>query len=210
MNRKLKKLLVCILLCASINQPVYANNIFIDNSSFEDDVLLDGEFIASASSWVTTGNAGTFNPNASQGIVTEGNNVGYAAGGSLTQVLSEVLTSNTHYELSVDVIERLDSNITDYTIQLLSGTTVIAQDINLLAPTNGSFLTSIISYSALAGDILLGSQLSIALSSTDHQVNFDSLTLNASSISAVPEPTSLALLGLGLAGFSFSRKKKLV
>ncbi len=62
-------------------------------------------------------------------------------------------------------------------------------------------------YTALAGDPQIGQALEIRLSSVGVQTNFDNVQLDAMTISDVPEPATLLLLGLGLAGLGFARRR---
>lgn len=53
-----------------------------------------------------------------------------------------------------------------------------------------------------------GTAMSIDFGGTVNQVGYDNITFGSIDPNQVPEPTSIALLGLGLAGFCFSRKRK--
>jgi len=185
-----------------------ASSVTINNYGFEADVLPDGGWSLSPTGWSKSGIAGSFNPTSSQGVATEGNNVAFASGGSLSQVLSGTLTANTAYTLTVDVIDRLDFEIVDYTIKLLAGGNVLDEDLSSLIPAipNGGFAKSTLAYTALTGDPFLGQQISIVLSSTAQQVNFDNVRLD---ISSVPVPAAVWFMGSGLLGLiGFSRKNK--
>ncbi len=184
-----------------------ASSVSINNASFETPVLPDGGFTLAVTDWTQSGFSSTFNPAAIHGIATDGENVATASqGGSLTQVLSESLTLNTVYTLSVDVIERFGLPFKDYSIQLLAGNTVIASDISSLNPAPGSSVTSSLSYTALAGDADLGAALSIVLSAPGTQVSFDNVNLDAT-VSNVPVPAAVWLFGSSLLGLIGFRKK---
>ena len=53
-----------------------------------------------------------------------------------------------------------------------------------------------------------GIAMSIDFGGTVNQVGYDNITFGSTDPNQVPEPTSVALLGLGLAGFCFSRRRK--
>jgi hypothetical protein len=153
-------------------------------------------FSFSAVGWVVTaGGAGTLEPLPAQGIAPEGTKVAFSAIGSLVQDVGVPLAGNTEYVLSVDIVERIDSSIVNYKVQLLAGATVIAEDDSTLDPGNGNFLVSTISYISAEDDPLIGQSLSISLSSTANQVNYDEVSLTATAVPPVP---SLGIVGIGL------------
>lgn len=126
----------------------------------------------------------------------------------LQQVLADTLQLSTEYTLTVEVGNFRPSPGGDpwnfagfpgYRVDLLAGATVLASDNNTLAPGEGIFLTSTVSFTTGASHPAAGQPLSIRLVNLNGpgagvEVNFDNVSLNAE---AVPEPSGLALLAVG-------------
>ena len=181
------------ILLMLFSSPVSADLLTVVNPSFEDDVLAEGQFASFANGWSSFGDAGTYNPTIEDypGGVPDGQNVGFvsAFGPTIGQVLVDVLEADTLYELSMWVGNRVGSSFPAYSIQLLAGGTVIAEDLNSLAPGDGEFLQSSLSYFASDTDPLLGQTLEIRMGSFGVPANFDDVQLSATSI---PEPAFIS------------------
>ena len=114
----------------------------------------------------------------------------------LTQTLTTTLEEDTQYTLLVEVGDPLpltDPNFPDivllsgfpgYQIQLLAGDTILALDDNSLEITEGTFETSVISFTAPEDHPNLGEPLAIRLlnlnEATGQEVNFDDVRLEIS------------------------------
>lgn len=208
-----RKYLICtcaVFLLFSFVNAAAAGLITIQNAGFESNVFSDEGWGGVADGWIVTGNAGTFNPGPVSmpgGNAPEGSNMAFVAGGSLMQTLGSVLTENTTYTLTMDVIKRFQYTSSYYEIELLAGTVVIANDNTGLSLSPGTYATSTISYTVLAGDPLIGSQLGIRLVG-DAQTNFDRVALSADAVSAVPVPGAFFLLGAGLISLAGLKTRK--
>lgn len=190
-------------------QTASAALISIDNYSFEDPMYGDGAFSNLAPGWVVSGDSGTWNPTVfqmSQGP-TDGSNVGFSNGGSLSQTLSDVLTAGTEYTLMVDVLSRTDGYLhLSSTLQLWTEDDILLASASLggLAAGVTELLTT--TYIATAGDPNLGKNLKIVLVSGGVQSDWDNVRLDAAP-SAVPLPASIWLLGSGLLGLVGMKRK---
>ena len=124
----------------------------------------------------------------------------------LQQVLADTLQLSTEYTLTVEVGNFRPSpggdpwNFTGfpgYRVDLLAGSTVLASDNNTLAPAEGVFQTSTVTFTTGLAHANAGQPLAIRLvnlNGSGVEVNFDNVSLNAET---VPEPSSLALLAVG-------------
>ena len=187
--------------------PAQATPLSITNPSFESTVLADGANGVGITGWANT-TGGAFNPLIGPtghftNPIPDGFNTAWLNGGSATQTLPSVLTADTTLTLRVDVGDRRDNVFPGYSVALLAGNTVLGAESALL-PSDG-FLTSTVSYTALAGNHLLGQPLKIRLTANGIQVNFDNVRLD---VSPVPEPSSAAMLlaGLTLVGSLMRRR----
>ncbi len=162
----------------------------VQNPSFEDNVLPDGGFVGSISGWtITGGSAGTYNAGAAQYSgpqATDGSNVAYSNGGTISQILGDNLTANTSYHLSVDIGSRLDAPSPGYTVGLYAGGVLLAQVDQTDFPTvNGQFVTASLNFITGAAPAQLGQALEIRLGSVGTQTNYDNVKLTAMSTLAV-------------------------
>ena len=197
--------ILAILALSAATPSARATQILVLNPGFEAVALGDGGFTSSIPNWSSGLNTGTFNPTTAQypGQAPEGQNIvfiGPTTSDAISQVLSSTLAVGT-YTLMVDVGARLDFPYAGYLIQLLAGSTVLAQDNNTLTPAPGTFVTSTVNFTANAGNPALGQSLAIRLSSpvAVAQTNFDNVRLDFNStIAAVPEPSTLAMVGTGM------------
>ena len=126
----------------------------------------------------------------------------------LQQVLADTLQLSTQYTLTVEVGNFRPSpggdpwNFTGfpgYRVDLLAGSTVLASDNNTMAPAEGVFLTSTVTFTTGLAHANAGQPLAIRLVNLNGpgagvEVNFDNVSLNAE---IVPEPSGLALLAVG-------------
>jgi hypothetical protein len=167
----------------------------IVNQGFEDQVVTDGDFIrGTLTGWSALGDSGVFNPTTASlpSQPSEGVNVAFIggtfAGGPIRQTLATVLTAGS-YALRIDVGDRLDTSFAGYSIGLFAGDALLAQDNNSMTPSNGTFVTSLTTFTALASDVNLGQPLAIKISASNDgsgfQTLFDDVRL---AWNAVPDP----------------------
>jgi hypothetical protein len=210
-TRSLVPALLAALAVVAAPPRATAQPIPIVNPGFEADVLGDGAFIFSATGWTVTGDAGTFNPTVASYLTEapEGQNVAFASGrgGSLEQTLAAVWLPNVHYAFQVLVGDRLDSPFAQYTVQLLAGGGDLSSITSSVSPGDGVFAPLSIGITLAPANPAVGQAIGIRLSGLGGQVNFDDLSLIATS--TVPEPATMALTagGLALLGVSARRRR---
>jgi hypothetical protein len=195
---------------------VEAVPITIANHSFESPVLADGGATAnSIPGWMIdlsgSGNAGVFNPSGN-GVtpnefntpVPDGTQIAFTAFRLFSQTLVDVLLADTLYTLQVEVGNRkVIAGFPATLVQLWAGTTLL--DTESPNPGEGAWVTTTLSYLALASDPALGSALQIRLSADGNQANFDNVRLEA--VSQVPEPATVGLVSVGAAWLIRRRRR---
>jgi hypothetical protein len=201
---------------ASAAAPASADVVPIKNASFETSNPLStlcgpgcAFNVGAIPDWALSGTGGSFHPNSTifNPLPDSSNIVAYSNGGTISQVLTTSLATNTTYVLSVDVGFRLNGavDITTYSIALYAGDTLLKSfgASNNVIPI-GTFADESVTFTSGAS-VTPGQRLKIVLSSTGQQADFDDVSLTAS---AIPEPSSLSLLasGLGLLLFAFRRR----
>jgi hypothetical protein len=93
----------------------------------------------------------------------------------------------------------------------LDGTGSLLGSINLpVTPSGGSAECTYGQYCPWfpTGVAFSGTAESVIFTGTANYIGFDNITLGASIPQGTPEPASLALLGAGLAGLGFARRRK--
>ena len=149
--------------------------ITIDNPGFEDPVLAEDDWTwLDVPGWTWVGGEGPgvwhvtsadFDPV----LAPEGQNVLYtenAVGdvGGVTQVLTETFTANADYTLTVEIGNSYYYYFSGYSVQLLAGGTVIAEDNDTLWPEYYKWDTSTVEYTYDSADAaLVGQPLEIRL-----------------------------------------------
>jgi len=181
----------------------------VPNAGFEDPVLAeDGWTWLDVPGWTQVGGEGPgiwnvtindFDPV----VAPEGQNVLYtenAVGdaGGVTQVLTETFAANTNYTLTVDVGNSWSYYWSGYSVQLLAGGIVIAEDNDTLWPEYMKWATSTVVYtydpadSSLVGQPLEIRLLNLGLDKDNPPVDrvvgveFDNVTLSYAAAAAAP------------------------
>jgi len=213
---KLSKLFLLSLLMAS---PTMAQNIPLQNPSFEDPVLADGAFQQGGNGWGFSGiNAGTFNPSAMSypGGAPQGENVAYIENGVLIQGIAEPLRADRTYRIRFAIGSRSDNPVPTTVPLTVSvfGSAVRAPDglppaafqTTVFAPAAGTFQYVDLSFQTNSGTPGLGLPivLRVAGNASPSQFNVDDFSFSAGQQQqSVPVDNRLALfslIGLMLAG----------
>ena len=147
--------------------------------------------------WTNPGFSGQFQPGSNTqyfNFIPDGITVAYSNDAPITQSVGTV-AANTTYTLLVDIGLRKDEPSSAATAQLLIGGTPV--NATGVAPSPGNWSTFTAIYKSVAADV--GKTLTIELTTVTAQGDFDNVRLDASPTTAVPEPSTLALLGAGIA-----------
>jgi photosystem II stability/assembly factor-like uncharacterized protein len=158
----------------------------VENGGFELPVMADGEWNTwGGPGWsVLSGSGGIWNPDATDGYpggaAPEGQNIGWASGGSLSQSLGATLSANTQYDLGAQVGHPLwegGGAGGSYRIELLAGGVLLDVQAGN-APGQGQWQAHSLTYDSGPNPAQLGQPLEIRLLATGSQeVNFDDVTL---------------------------------
>jgi len=164
-----------VLTDAEIWKLVYPIAITIDNPGFEDPVLTDDDWTwleVAGWTWVDGEGPGIWHVTGADFdpvVAPEGQNILYnenAVGdpGGVAQVLTETFAANVDYTLTVEVGNSNFYYNGGYSVQLLAGDVVIAEDNDTLWPEYATWATSTVEYSYDPADAdLVGQPLEIRL-----------------------------------------------
>lgn len=181
----------------------------VGNFSFEaDDVTPNGGWQDGATGWSPGGAGGGVFEHASLIGAADGEQCAFIrAGGSMTHVLEGIdLVPEYRYILLADVGNRSNIAYAGYALELLAGDEVVASVTNPVGGGDdvtiqgGFYLTAVLDHQVPWDHPLAGQDLAIRLSAPSvaaggtHHTYYDNVRLFAV---RVPEPTTLALVGLG-------------
>jgi hypothetical protein len=201
--------------------PLGAFTIPVANFSFETPVLgTPGVFTSTVPSWAVGGAEATFQPAipGQANAIPDGVQVlalGNGNPGTASQDTGVSLVANTTYTLSLDILHRADSPLSNYTIALFAGATLLSSQSTPVAPTAGNFLADSLVYTSTALPPV--GTLSIQLSATGSasstafipgQADFDNVALTGVTGGGAPEPSALVLGGLGLLPLFLLRRRR--
>jgi hypothetical protein len=136
--------------------------------------------------------------------VPDGITVAYSNSPTLFQTVIPTVQLGVTYTLLVDLGHRKDTAFLSSADLLINGVTTTATGV---APTAGNWATFTATYVGLLADV--GKSITIELRTAGAQGDFDNVRLSDSTQAGVPEPASVTLLGLALAGVTvFARRKR--
>ncbi len=198
-----------IILSITFSPQAFAASLSIDNPSFEDPALADGDFTNGVlPGWddFISGQTGAFDPSPTfyanpnytlESIIPDGDNVAYSNGGFFCQDLSDTLQLNTIYTLQVDVGQRDDAALAGYEIHFrafdppphgLDQLTLAGVDstgVNFPVPPlpgPDSFVTNTVTFETGDSHPRAGQLLRICVIVDGTQTNFDNVRLDASPV----------------------------
>lgn len=198
----------------ALSTAAHALPISITNAGFESPVLTDGAQSTSATGWTRFGSVNFINPTTAlfPGEAYEGQNVALFTGGAtLTQLMGTIAYGT--YVLSAALGDPLGASLSGLTLSLRRGTTFLSPTSTSFAPPlDGGYSIYTRVYEVTpdnANGTLFGQQFNIfaLVSSGGSQVAMDDVQLDFTPAAAVAEPAGLALLGIGLAGLGWVRRR---
>lgn len=196
-----------------------------------DNVIGNGAFVGVLNPGTVFFSAGAAEGSQAALLYVDGDSGGAAYG--ISQTLGDTLQANTHYALTVQVgniasgastvqpyqgfgFYNLDG-FPGYSVQLLAGGVVIAEDHDSLSPAEGQWQQSLVELTTGAAHAQLGTALEIRLLNLNNpdvpgvrglEVDFDDVTLDAT-VAAVPIPApGIWLLSAALAMLLLERRRR--
>jgi len=126
------------------------------------------------------------------------------AGSMLTQTVTTLAQAGVTYTLLVDLGHRLDYPFVSAADLLINGIPHVATGV---VPTSGNWSTFTTTYTAIGADT--GSAITIRLLTSGLQSEFDNVRLSDSTVSGVPEPEVMGMIGAGFVALAlFARRRK--
>ena len=203
------KIRFLLALCAAFLASVWvaqANTITIENPDFSTPACTaPGPSVCGPpTDWTVSGSAGILLPAPTEPQAFIGAQYAFAnEGGSLTQDLSTALLANTTYTFTMWELGGATG-----TAELVAGGTDVLADATGTVPAPGVWGQFTLTYTSPGSGSPIGEDLSVVLTSTGTQGDFDALSDITTTTTTVPEPSTMVLLGTGVLALGGARRRR--